>query len=129
MLKKKLLRRYSRDLTLRSLPFAYTTTLLAWVTFAPLCALGVAANEAREGPVAAQPLHVHALRDEAPLGLVLLVVLLLEGREAPVVRDVDLLAPRDLRRRAAQRLRARKVNKLVRGAVFANFGMSLWHCE
>ena len=70
MLKKKLLRRYSRDLTLRSLPFAYTTTLLAWVTFAPLCALGVAANEAREGPVAAQPLHVHALGDEATLRLV-----------------------------------------------------------
>merc|ERR1719240_488188 len=66
--------------------------------------LRIAANEPRERPVAAQPLHVHALRDQATLGLVLLVVLLLEGREAVVVRHVDLLAARDLALRAAQRL-------------------------
>ena len=62
--------------------------------------------------MAAQPLHVHALRDEAPLGLVLLVVLLLEGREAPVVRDVDLLAAGDLALGAAERLAS---SRAVRG--------------
>merc|ERR1719380_526430 len=66
--------------------------------------LRIAADEARERAVAAQPLHVHALRDQATLGLVLLVVLLLEGREAVVVRHVDLLAARDLALRAAQSL-------------------------
>merc|ERR1719305_2123622 len=64
----------------------------------------VATDQARERPVAAQPLHVHALGDQATLRLVLLVVLLLERREAPVVRHVDLLAPRDLALRAAQSL-------------------------
>ena len=62
--------------------------------------------------MAAQPLHVHALRDEAPLGLVLLVVLLLEGREAPIVRDVDLLAAGDLALGAAERLAS---SRAVRG--------------
>merc|ERR1719161_3508012 len=66
--------------------------------------LRVAADQARERPVAAQRLHVHALRDQAALGLVLLVVLLLERREAVVVRDVDLLAARDLALRTAQGL-------------------------
>merc|ERR1719421_246644 len=47
---------------------------------------------------------MNALGDQAPLGLVLLVVLLLEGREAVVVRHVDLLAARDLALRAAQGL-------------------------
>merc|ERR1719194_214764 len=54
--------------------------------------------------MAAQPLDVHTLRDEAALRLVLLVVLLLEGREAVVVRDVDLLPARDLALGAAQGL-------------------------
>merc|ERR1719261_2004944 len=66
--------------------------------------LRVATDQPGERPVAAQPLHVHALRDQAALGLVLLVVLLLEGREAVVVRDVDLLPARDLALRTAQSL-------------------------
>ena len=44
--------------------------------------------------------HVVALRDQAALALVLLVLLLREVREAPLLRDVDLLAARDLRRPA-----------------------------
>merc|ERR550514_849060 len=66
--------------------------------------LRVAADHARERPVAAQPLHVHALGDDAALSLVLLVVLLLERREAIVVRHVDLLPARDLALRPAQGL-------------------------
>merc|ERR1719460_1855788 len=66
--------------------------------------LRVAADQARERPVAAQPLHVHTLRDQAALGLGLLVVLRLEAREAEVLRHVDLLAARDLALRTAQGL-------------------------
>merc|ERR1719456_444703 len=66
--------------------------------------LRIAADEARERPVAAQPLHVHALGDQATLCLVLLVVLLLERREAVVVRNVDLLPARDLALGATQGL-------------------------
>merc|ERR1719426_643369 len=77
--------------------------------------LSIAADEARERPVAAQPLHVHALGDQATLRLVLLVVLLLERREAPVVRHVDLLAARDLALRAAESL-AGSVALILTGA-------------
>merc|ERR1719158_2781415 len=69
-----------------------------------LCSRILPADEAVQRPVAAQPLHVHALRDEPALGLVLLVVLTRERREAPVLRDVHLLEARDLELRAAERL-------------------------
>merc|ERR1719460_54871 len=77
--------------------------------------LRVAADQAGERPVAAKPLDVHALRDQAALSLVLLVVLLLERREAPVVRHVDLLAARDLALRAAEGL-AGSVALILTGA-------------
>ena len=57
-------------------------------------------DEAAQRAAAAEPLHVVALRDQAALALVLLVLLLREVREAPLLRDVDLLAARDLRRPA-----------------------------
>merc|ERR1719453_2941358 len=68
------------------------------------CSRVLPADEAVQRPVAAQPLHVHALRDEPALRLVLLVVLAREHREAPVLGDVHLLAARDLELGAAESL-------------------------
>mmetsp|Transcript_30029 Transcript_30029/g.89206 ORF Transcript_30029/g.89206 Transcript_30029/m.89206 type:complete len:221 (-) Transcript_30029:82-744(-) len=64
----------------------------------------LAAEEAPERAPAGEPLHVHAVGDEAAGGLELGVVILGELREAELLRDVDLLATRELELGADQGL-------------------------
>merc|ERR1712060_235845 len=65
----------------------------------------LAADQAVQGAATGEPLHVHAVGNEAAAGLPLVVVLLAERREAHLAGDVDLLAARELELRAAERLR------------------------
>lgn len=66
--------------------------------------LGLLADETVEGTAGRQPLDASAVRDEAAGGLPLEVVLTRELGEAPVGRNVDLLATGELELRVAKRV-------------------------